>query len=94
MAAAKKVILLPPNAGAVRIDDLYELARWLAGASVYIGNDCGISHLAAAVGTPVVVLFGPTDPAVWAPRGPSVTVLSPFDRVTPAEVVRAALNAL
>lgn len=61
---------------AVRIDDLYELACWLATARVYIGNDSGTTHLAAAVGTPVVALFGPTDPRVWAPRGPSVRVIA------------------
>jgi len=65
----------PPLAGAVRIDDLYELACWLAGARLYIGNDSGITHLAAAVGTPVLALFGPTDPAIWAPRGPNVRVM-------------------
>jgi heptosyltransferase III len=64
----------PPLAGAVRIDDLYELACWLASARLYAGNDSGITHLAAAVGTPVLALFGPTDPAVWAPRGPNVRV--------------------
>ena len=64
----------PPLEGAVRIDDLYELARWLAGARIYVGNDSGITHLAAAVGTPVLALFGPTDPEVWAPRGANVTV--------------------
>jgi heptosyltransferase III len=64
----------PPLEGAVRIDDLYELARWLARARIYVGNDSGITHLAAAVGTPVLALFGPTDPAVWAPRGPHVQV--------------------
>ncbi len=61
-------------AGAVRFDDLYELAGWLASARLYIGNDSGITHLAAAVGTPVLALFGPTDPEVWAPRGPNVRV--------------------
>jgi hypothetical protein len=64
----------PPLEGAVRIDDLYELACWLAKARLYIGNDSGVTHLAAAVGTPVLALFGPTDPAVWAPRGPNVRV--------------------
>lgn len=65
----------PPIDGAVRIGDLYELACWLARARVYVGNDSGITHLAAAVGTPVLALFGPTDPAVWAPRGAHVCVL-------------------
>ena len=64
----------PPLPGAVRIDDLYELACWLAQAALYIGNDAGITHLAAAVGTPVLAIFGPTDPAIWAPRGPNVRV--------------------
>jgi len=64
----------PPLEGAVRIDDLYELARWLARARLYVGNDSGITHLAAAVGTPVLALFGPTDPEVWAPRGERVQV--------------------
>jgi heptosyltransferase-3 len=62
--------------GAVRILDLYELACWLATARCYVGNDSGITHLAAAVGVPVVAIFGPTDPAVWAPRGENVRVVS------------------
>jgi ADP-heptose:LPS heptosyltransferase len=64
----------PPLDGTVRIDDLYELARWLAGARLYVGNDSGITHLAAAVGTPVLALFGPSDPGIWAPRGENVRV--------------------
>src|SRR6185312_7546559 len=64
----------PPLEGALCIPDLYDLACWLARAALYIGNDSGITHLAAAVGTPVLALFGPTDPAVWAPRGPHVRV--------------------
>ena len=64
----------PPLEGAVRIEDLYELACWLAGARLYLGNDSGITHLAAAVGTPVLALFGPTDPAIWGPRGPNVRI--------------------
>jgi heptosyltransferase III len=61
---------------AVRFENLYDLACWIASARVYIGNDSGITHLAAAVGTPVVAIFGPTDPAVWAPRGARVSVVS------------------
>jgi ADP-heptose:LPS heptosyltransferase len=37
-------------------------------ASVFVGNDSGVSHLAAAVGTSGVVIFGPSDPARWRPR--------------------------
>lgn len=55
--------------------DLYELACHLAPARLYIGNDSGITHLAAAAGVPVLALFGPTDPAVWAPRGANRIVI-------------------
>ena len=41
----------------------------------FIGHDSGISHLAAAAGTPCLLLFGPTDPDVWAPAGEHVRVL-------------------
>ncbi len=82
--------------GAVRFDDLYELACWLAGASLYVGNDSGITHLAAAVGAPVVALFGPTDPVVWAPRGPRVRVVAtalpgaPMEQIPLDRVFQAA----
>jgi heptosyltransferase-3 len=61
--------------GAVRYENLYDLARWLATATLYIGNDSGITHLAAAVGVPVIAIFQASNPAVWAPRGTDVTVL-------------------
>ena len=61
--------------GALRFGNLYELACWLRGARVYVGNDSGISHLAAAVGTPVVAFFRATDSKVWSPRGISVHVV-------------------
>jgi len=64
----------PALPGAVEIGDLFHLACWLAQAGLYVGNDSGVTHLAAAVGTPVLALFGPTDPAIWAPRGPHVQI--------------------
>jgi hypothetical protein len=72
------------------LENLYELGMWLASASVYIGNDSGVSHLAAAVGTPVIAMFGPTDPQIWAPRGERVTIL-PLDS-TVEEVYETAAN--
>lgn len=60
----------------VCFENLLDLARWIAGARVYVGNDSGIAHLAAAAGARVIALFGPTDPAVWAPRGSGgITIL-------------------
>ena len=45
--------------------------------SIFIGHDSGISHLAAAAGANCVLLFGPTDPDVWAPKNENVRVLRP-----------------
>jgi heptosyltransferase-2 len=50
------------------------LAALLSSCRGYVGNDSGVTHLAAAVGTPTIALFGATDPRIWAPRGPSVGV--------------------
>jgi heptosyltransferase III len=61
--------------GAIRIENLYELACWLRGARIFVGNDSGIAHLAAAVGTPVQAFFLTTHPGVWAPRGTSVNTI-------------------
>jgi heptosyltransferase-2/heptosyltransferase-3 len=54
---------------------LAELATVLGRVDLYVGNDSGISHLAAAVGAPGVVLFGPTDPRRWRPLSPRVVAL-------------------
>jgi heptosyltransferase-2 len=43
--------------------------------SIFVGHDSGISHLAAASGANCILLFGPTDPAVWAPRNENVRIL-------------------
>jgi heptosyltransferase-3 len=54
---------------------LTRLASLLQNCGLFIGHDSGISHLAAAVGTPCLLFFGPTDPAIWAPANPQVRVL-------------------
>lgn len=66
---------LPHESPVARNLDLEVLAAVLSRARAYVGNDSGISHLAAAAGAPTLALFGPTDPKIWAPRGPRVEVL-------------------
>jgi len=58
--------------------DTGKLAALLSRAKLLIGNDSGPAHLAAAVGTPVVVFFGPTDPGRTAPRGAPAVVLDRY----------------
>jgi ADP-heptose:LPS heptosyltransferase len=54
---------------------LGKLAALMSEADLYLGNDSGITHLAAACGTPTIALFGPTDPQVWGPQGPQVSII-------------------
>jgi ADP-heptose:LPS heptosyltransferase len=73
-----------------------QVAALLARCRLYVGNDSGLTHLAAAVGAETVAVFGPTDPAVWAPRGSRVRVVrgsGDGDRWPPVESVVAPLEA-
>ena len=54
---------------------LFEVAEHLQRCKGYLGNDSGITHLAAMLGVPTLALFGPTDPLIWRPLGPSVKVI-------------------
>lgn len=54
---------------------LGKLAALMSEVDLYLGNDSGITHLAAACGTPTIALFGPTDPQVWGPQGPQVSII-------------------
>ena len=64
----------------------------LAGASLFIGNDSGPAHIAAAFGIPVIVLFGPSDPVTWAPwRTESRVLTAPsISDISTAEVLSAS----
>jgi ADP-heptose:LPS heptosyltransferase len=66
-----------PGALLARNLSLRLLGAVLARAGLHVGNDSGVTHLAAAYNTPTLGLFGPTDPVVWAPVGQRVKVLRP-----------------
>jgi len=84
-----------PGARVARDLPLRVLAALLARAGAYVGNDSGVTHLAAATGVPTLALFGPTDPRVWAPVGPRVTVLAagPTMEAIAMEAVSTAVAA-
>jgi ADP-heptose:LPS heptosyltransferase len=57
---------------------LSEIKSLIAGASLFVGNDSGPAHMAAALGVPAVVIFGASDPAIWGPwRTVSEVVIAP-----------------
>ena len=62
---------------------LSQVVDLLACTDAVVGNDSGVTHLAAGMGLRTLALFGPTDPALYKPIGPAVTVLrDPHDRFT------------
>lgn len=65
---------LPQDHTCLQAPALTEAAHLLAGARAVWANDSGLAHLAALVGAPTTVFFGPTDPAIWLPWGPQVRI--------------------
>lgn len=56
-------------------ENIIEVSELLLSAILFIGLDSGISHLSSYLGTPSVVIYGPTDPLVWRPIGENVSVV-------------------
>jgi heptosyltransferase-2 len=80
--AAAASLARRPGAVVARGLGVRALGAVLARAGLFIGHDSGVSHLAGGWGAPTLALFGPTDPAVWAPVGPRVrVVLAPEGRM-------------
>lgn len=72
------------------------LAAVLSRCDAYVGNDSGVTHLAAATGIPTLAIFGPTDPAVWAPLGKNIRVITNNTDCSPCarETMRECDNPL
>jgi len=60
-------------------EDLLQAARHISAAHLYIGNDAGPTHLAAAIGVPTIAIFGATNPSVWRPLGDHVLIVAPAE---------------
>jgi heptosyltransferase-2 len=76
-------------AGRTAIGDLPAL---LAACGLFVGNDSGAMHVAAAVGLPVVGLFGPTDPQGTAPVTPQFTLVRERVSCSPCFLVRCPVD--
>lgn len=87
--------LVPPSPEMLEMLDgapLLEVARRLQGCRCYLGNDSGITHLAALLGLPTIALFGPSDPATWRPVGKHVTVI--YEPLLAHIAVSAVISAI
>jgi ADP-heptose:LPS heptosyltransferase len=67
----------------IRNLDLARLTAVLARCNLYLGNDSGTTHLAAAAGAPTAALFGPSDASQWAPRGKCIMTLTRQEECSP-----------
>jgi heptosyltransferase III len=88
----RQIRQLESSAPTVRPADYVGLMEELSNAAVFIGNDSGPGHLASFMGLPTVILFGPSDPAMWKPLGPRVNVVrsSNLEELPVDEVYSAA----
>jgi heptosyltransferase-2 len=90
-ATAEAILATAPARSLVGRDRPALLPALLVEVDVLVSGDTGIAHLAAALGIPVVTLFGPTDPSLSAPRGRGTVVTYPvpcspcFYRTCPIE---------
>jgi ADP-heptose:LPS heptosyltransferase len=95
--AAPVLAALPGAVDLVGVLDLPEVAAVLARAALYVGNDSGLMHLAAAAGAPVVGLFGQSDAREYGPTGPRAVAVSadgePFRTTMAALPVKRAVAA-
>lgn len=66
---------LAPIGRIVESVSLEVVASRLATARAFCGNDSGLAHLAAALGTPTIAVFGTTDPRIWGPTGRRVLTI-------------------
>lgn len=101
-AATPVLEALPQAVDLVGRLSLPEVAAALARASLYVGNDSGLMHLAAATGVPTLGLFGPTPASEYGPVGPRAEAVlaegppatTPMDRLEVEAVVQAATRLL
>jgi len=83
----------PPFESVVR-RNLWDLARALARCTIFVGHDTGVAHLAAAVQTPTLALFGPTNPDIWCPLGSHVKTVRSAEGRMDAISVTTVLEAV
>ena len=82
-------LMRAPSIDLAGLTTIGALGALLELCALYVGNDSGPTHLAAAVGAPVVAIFGPTDPAVYAPFTDRAVVLRGARGQSTAEVTVA-----
>lgn len=77
---------LVATAPVIEEHDLSMATDYIANADAYLGNDAGMTHVAAALGRTTLAFFGPTDSTIWRPLGPHVHLLD-FDHLRDAKLI-------
>jgi len=76
-AIAAEIAASDPNAKDLTGNDLRDAIIAMTVADVAVTNDSGLMHIAAALNTPTIAIFGPTSPKLWSPLNPLAAVLEP-----------------
>ncbi len=93
-AAGRAILDQAPGVPVLSGATLTEMAAVLAHCVQYVGNDSGITHIAAALGIPVIALFGASDADRWGPRGPNARLIRAPDGNPGTTTLEHVLEAL
>jgi len=72
--------------------DIRRVAALVSQAQLFLCNDTGVMHVGAAVGTPLVAIFGPTDPELWKPWGNAFVAVRAGDHLSASVTVEAVVS--
>jgi heptosyltransferase II len=75
---AEEIAASDPNVKDLTGNDLRDAIIAMTVADVAVTNDSGLMHIAAALNTPTIAIFGPTSPRLWSPLNPLAAVIEPF----------------
>lgn len=78
----------------VSFQELPDLKEFLAPGGIFVSNDCGVAHLAGALGLFAITIFGDFDPALWHPRGTGLTLRHNIEPVTAERLFSLITGAL
>ena len=75
-------------------EDLNQVVPLIERMNLIIANDSGLAHVAAALDVPTIVIFGPTSPEKFAPRGNSVKIISSSSQCSPCDIYKRCQNGM
>lgn len=92
-AIAEQIAASDPNVKDLTGNDLRDAIIAMTVADVAVTNDSGLMHIAAALNTPTIAIFGPTSPRLWSPLNPLAAVIEPLGEPVPEKNIKQRRTA-